>query len=444
MLPIRVTRPTGESLHQHDDTRGVPMVAPRTFMTVARTGRSPASRRGRVGLLVLTVALLVACVPNGGPTPTTTTTAPPPPRAAVRFVLLCAADTPCSGSKEVVQSRAYAVRSWYRERTGRTLNLLKVAKVTSPRPASYFRVGGQRSTADVEEILARVRHDPALENLIGTGTTRKLVVVLGFDALKRCGAAQYSTGVVNPFHGCQHRQSVVYAHELGHTFGLAYGPSDRHRTDGSLMHEPMACAGKPLSACSLNSDDRSYFRDLDEAWFGTDATGSAAWGNDYEPYGDAPWDASDAATTPLYKYFNATAVDHFYTVWRDDPGLAAAGWTYQGCVASVFVSEELSTVPLERWWSGYYTDHFYTSEGGGWPASYGYSFEGISEGFVYSMTNDAPGSLPFHRYFRPGATPNETDHFYTTERSDQFLASLGYQYQRVEANVLPPPEGGCP
>lgn len=400
----------------------------------------------KVGVVVAVLAALLAgCLP---PAPSTTTTAPTTTAqpttaaAAVRFVLLCAADS-CRGSKDDVQSRAYAVRSWYRERTGRTFNLLKVAKVTSPRPASYFRVGGQSSTADVEEILYRVRHDPALANLIGTGSTRKLVVVLGFDAMGHCGAAQYSTAVVNPFHGCQNRQAAVYAHELGHAFGMADGQPRMHRSDGTLMHEPLACNGKALSACALNSADRSYFRNLDPAWFSTDAVATAAWQQDYEPYLEYPVDGTDAPTTPLYKYFNASAVDHFYSVWRNDPGLAAAGWSYQGCVASVFTTEQPGTVALERWWSGYYTDHLYTSEGGGWPAHYGYQSE-TTEGFVSPLTSPAPGTLPLHRYFRPGATPNETDHFYATERADAFLASLGYQYQRVEAYVLPPPEGGCP
>src|SRR5690606_37381033 len=83
----------------------------------------------------------------------------------------------------------------------------------------------------------------------------KTVVMLGFRSMNSCGVGSGPVAVADPNHGCSNIKSAVLAHELGHTL-LTSSDAD-HTKDGSLMHAPLACNGKPLASCSLNTPHRN-------------------------------------------------------------------------------------------------------------------------------------------------------------------------------------------
>lgn len=155
----------------------------------------------------------------------------------------------------------------------------------------------------------------------------------------------------------------------------------------------------------------------------------------------ASWTVEEAPTpTPLYRYVNYTAGDHFYTIVRADAGLASLGWSYEGCEGQVYQNQVSGTTPLVAYWNVTTGDHFYTVEPSNGYAYYGYQQEPYSSGFVYHYNSPASGTVPLYRYFSSTAS----DHFYTVTRNDAGYASFGYSFERIEAYVLPPPAGGCP
>jgi len=144
-------------------------------------------------------------------------------------------------------------------------------------------------------------------------------------------------------------------------------------------------------------------------------------------------------TTPLYSYYSANNIDHFYTITRNDATLAYYGYAYEGCEGLVYPTNPTGTVPLYRYYNSAKTDHFYTVDrnDAGY-ANYGYTFENI-EGYVYSYNNPVAGNVPLYRYFNS----NIIGHYYTTTRNDAGLAYYGYSLERIEAYVQPPPAGNC-
>jgi len=144
-------------------------------------------------------------------------------------------------------------------------------------------------------------------------------------------------------------------------------------------------------------------------------------------------------TTPLYSYYSANNIDHFYTITRNDATLAYYGYAYEGCEGLVYPTNPSGTVPLYRYYNSAKTDHFYTVDrNDAGLATYGYQFENI-EGYVYSYNNPVAGNVPLYRYFNS----NIIGHFYTTARNDAGLAYYGYSLERIEAYVQPPPAGNC-
>ncbi len=399
----------------------------------------------RMAITAIAIVAMSGCVPTGS-TPTTTTAKPTPkPIGAVRPILFCASDG-CSGSVSTVQSRAGIARAWYQRELGTTFSLLKAQRVTSPHSSAYFRYGNSHSEAEVAEITRRILAEPGIKEWTGSTTNpRKLLIIVGFDSITRCGATIPGRNAIvsqqrsDP--NCANRQATIYAHELGHGFGLS-PTADYHRTDGSLMHTPYACnANKTLDACHLNSGDKAALREDDGTWFATSDTEQRRMlelGADYVTY-SAMALADDQVTAPLYQYFNGTATDHFYTIARDDAALAAYGWTYEGCQGQVFVNQEAGTTPLLRYWNAGITDHFYTVDGGDY-SYFGYQQEPYSTGFVYHYNSPSEGTVPLYRYWN--ATGG--DHYYGTTRNDAGFAIFGYSFDKIEAYVLPTPDGGCP
>ena len=89
-------------------------------------------------------------------------------------------------------------------------------------------------------------------------------------------------------------------------------------------------------------------------------------------------------------------------------------------------------VPLYRYWNPTIGDHYYTTDfnelGNG---AQGYLFEGI-QGRVFE--SQQPGLIPLYKYWNP----DWTDHFYTTNFNELRNGAQGWSFEWIECNILPP------
>ena len=90
-------------------------------------------------------------------------------------------------------------------------------------------------------------------------------------------------------------------------------------------------------------------------------------------------------SVPLYRYFHNTAVDHFYTTNTQEIGTTTPGQTgkngyvSEGITGYCFPSSKPGTIPLYRYYNPSAYDHFYTTnpqEIG--TTKFGYKSEGIA------------------------------------------------------------------
>jgi alpha-tubulin suppressor-like RCC1 family protein len=141
---------------------------------------------------------------------------------------------------------------------------------------------------------------------------------------------------------------------------------------------------------------------------------------------------------PLYRYWNQSWTDHFYTTNVDeDQTVKSYGYTYEGIQCYVYNTQVPGTVPLYRYWSTKIYDHYYTIYAND-PVvtSNGYYSEGTA-GYVYETP--VPGSMPLYSY----SNNQITDHFYTTN-SDEIgtiiinaIGKYGYYYDGIRCYVMP-------
>lgn len=91
--------------------------------------------------------------------------------------------------------------------------------------------------------------------------------------------------------------------------------------------------------------------------------------------------AQELGSVPLFRYFNATIQDHFYT---SNSAETLSGYVAQGITGQVFTQPLAGTVPLYRFYDGHsnVTDHLYTTNPGETFPLGTYEFEGIP-GYVY-------------------------------------------------------------
>jgi hypothetical protein len=128
-----------------------------------------------------------------------------------------------------------------------------------------------------------------------------------------------------------------------------------------------------------------------------------------------------ASTTPLYRLFNPSNGDHFYTTSaaERDGAVANFGYTSEGIACYVFGSSASGTTPLYRLFNPNNGDHFYTTsaaERDGAVANFGYTSEGIA---CYVFGSSASGTAPLYRLFNP----HNGDHFYTTSEAEAYNAA---------------------
>ena len=70
--------------------------------------------------------------------------------------------------------------------------------------------------------------------------------------------------------------------------------------------------------------------------------------------------ASDIS--PMYRYYNPTTGDHFYTTDLRELGKGKNGYRREGIEGRVFTQRSPGTVPLHRYWNNSKGDHFYTTD----------------------------------------------------------------------------------
>ncbi len=135
--------------------------------------------------------------------------------------------------------------------------------------------------------------------------------------------------------------------------------------------------------------------------------------------------------TGLFRYFNGTFGDHFYTITRNDERLAAFGYRYEGVQCQVHALPAPGAVPLYRHYHSTTGDHFYTTTPNE-PAlvNTGYTPEGIA---CYVFSEQVSGTVPLYRYYNAVSG----DHFYTTNWVELSMGTAAYRYEGVACFVYP-------
>ncbi|HYG80493.1 MAG TPA: S8 family serine peptidase, partial [Pyrinomonadaceae bacterium] len=134
-----------------------------------------------------------------------------------------------------------------------------------------------------------------------------------------------------------------------------------------------------------------------------------------------------AGSTPLFRYWDPTRTDHFYSNNFPQIGWGQFGWEFNWIECNIFPTQVAGTIPLYQFWNPNIGDHFYTVDFGFYP---GYSFE-RTEGYVFNY--QAPGTVPLYRYWNPSVG----DHFYTTQFDELGFGQYGWTFERVECYVSP-------
>ena len=138
-----------------------------------------------------------------------------------------------------------------------------------------------------------------------------------------------------------------------------------------------------------------------------------------------------AFTAPIFRYWNPSLTDHYYSMKYDELGEGDLGWGIQKIEAFAFSSQRVGTVPLYRYWNPSWGDHFYTTNfnelGNG---AQGWILERV-EGYVYSQQQ--AGTVPLYRYWNPSIG----DHYYTTNFNELGNGANGYIFEWIQCYVLP-------
>lgn len=137
------------------------------------------------------------------------------------------------------------------------------------------------------------------------------------------------------------------------------------------------------------------------------------------------------APVSLYRYWNPSMYNHFYTTNFGIFGSGGGGYTYQGVQCHVYASQIPGTVPLKHYYCADNGDHFYTTNpnepGSGLPC---YQYQGIE---CYVFTGSGSGRVRLYRYYEP----NAQDHFYTTNFNELGNGAGGWYLEGVQCYVLP-------
>ncbi len=136
-----------------------------------------------------------------------------------------------------------------------------------------------------------------------------------------------------------------------------------------------------------------------------------------------------AGTVPLYRYWNSSISDHFYTTNWADLGTGKYGYKFEETQCYVFAVRQPGSVPLYRYWKSAVGDHFYTTNWAELGAGRsGYAYEGIA---CYVFPGAGHKNAGVYRYWSQGGT----DHFYTTNYDELGVGNYGYHLEMTQGFV---------
>jgi subtilisin family serine protease len=140
--------------------------------------------------------------------------------------------------------------------------------------------------------------------------------------------------------------------------------------------------------------------------------------------------AMGAFTAPIYRYWNPSVTDHYYSIKYNEFSEGNLGWGIEKIAGFAFSSQQSGTVPLYRYWNPSWGDHFYTTNfnelGNG---ALGWTLERI-ECYVYNQQQT--GTVPLYRYWNPTIG----NHYYTTNFNELGQGANGYTFEWIECYVL--------
>ena len=123
--------------------------------------------------------------------------------------------------------------------------------------------------------------------------------------------------------------------------------------------------------------------------------------------------------------------DYFYTRNYSTLGNgSSAGLTYLGIAFNAYTQSTTGSIPIYRYFNAQYVDHFYTRTPFNRNATYGYTSEGIE---FHAFSTQMPGTVPVYRYY----SSSLINHFYTTNFSLYGTGGSGYTYEGIEFYAFP-------
>jgi hypothetical protein len=118
---------------------------------------------------------------------------------------------------------------------------------------------------------------------------------------------------------------------------------------------------------------------------------------------------------PVYRYWNATVSDHFYTSSMSEH---SHHYSSEGVAFQLAAAPGPGLVPVYRYFKSDVHDHFYTTNSAeigvaapGAVGKFGYRCEGV---LGYISPVQTPGTVPVYRYFKAATH----DHFYTSNTAE--------------------------
>jgi peptidoglycan hydrolase-like amidase len=134
----------------------------------------------------------------------------------------------------------------------------------------------------------------------------------------------------------------------------------------------------------------------------------------YEAIGFYAYSTQATGTVPIYRFYNPTSGDHFYTT----SNTAHTGYNNEGIVFYLYSTQTNGTSPIYRFYNPTNGDHFYTFSN---TPHYGYNNEGVVF-YAFNTQSAQPGISPVYRFYNS----SNGDHFYTLSQN---MASVTIVYR---------------